>query len=86
MKVSELNSDELTALEQVLGYLNFSAGTQDPRFYSNLNLIWKGPVYLLSRDTLYGYSANRFQEKAVKVPRFRRVVERMRESEKPFTL
>ena len=52
----------------------------------NLNLIWKGPVYLLSRDTLYGYSANRFQEKAVKVPRFRRVVERMRESEKPFTL
>ena len=52
----------------------------------NLNLIWKGPIYLLSCDTLYGYSANRFQEKSVKVPRFRRVVERMRESEKPFTL
>ena len=51
MKVSELNSDELTALEQVLGYLNFSAGTQDPRFYSNLNLIWKKLTAVYPEET-----------------------------------
>ncbi|HIA61432.1 MAG TPA: hypothetical protein EYN93_00815 [Planctomycetaceae bacterium] len=51
MKVSELNSDELTALEQVLGYLNFSTGTQDPRFYNNLNLIWKKLTAVYPEET-----------------------------------
>jgi len=52
----------------------------------NLNMIWKAPVYLLSKDTLYGFAANRYQEKVVNIPEFNEVAERLRNSEKAFTL
>jgi stage V sporulation protein R len=52
----------------------------------NLNLIWKAPVALLSRDTLYAYSANSYKETKTAVPSFETVLERMQNSEKPFRL
>ncbi|MAQ89606.1 MAG: hypothetical protein CMM03_07090 [Rhodopirellula sp.] len=39
--LSDLNSEEFDALEQLLGYLNFSSGSPDPQFLSNLNVVWK---------------------------------------------
>lgn len=40
-KVSNLNSEEFDALEQLLGYLNFSSGSPDPQFLKNLNVVWR---------------------------------------------
>lgn len=38
---SERIQDERTKLfEEILGYLNFSSGTSDPRFLANLNKLW----------------------------------------------
>ena len=39
MKFSELSSVEKNAFEQVLGYINFSSGSHDPAFYSNLKTV-----------------------------------------------
>ena len=39
MQQRDLNSDVLSAIEQVLGYLNFSSGSSDPQFYRNLDII-----------------------------------------------
>ena len=52
----------------------------------NLNLIWKAPVYLLSRNWLYSFSANLFKETVVTAVRFESILERMRNSEKPFRI
>ena len=52
----------------------------------NLNLIWKAPVSLLSRDTLYSYSTNSYKETKTAVPSFETALERMQSSEKPFRL
>ena len=52
----------------------------------NLNLIWKGPVYLVSRNWLYSFSANLFKETVVTAVRFESILERMRNSEKPFRI
>ena len=50
----------------------------------NINLIWKGAVCLLTKDTLYTYSAGTFNELRAAAPRFDVVVERMQNGEKPF--
>lgn len=52
----------------------------------NLNLIWKGPVYLMSKNWLYGFSANLFKETVVTEVHFDQIQERFRRSEKPFRL
>ncbi|HBM54036.1 MAG TPA: hypothetical protein DDZ97_13130 [Deltaproteobacteria bacterium] len=52
----------------------------------NLNLIWKAPVYLISRNWLYSFSANLFKETVVTAVRFESILERMRNSEKPFRI
>lgn len=52
----------------------------------NLNLIWKAPVYLVSRNWLYSFSANLFKETVVTAVRFESILERMRNSEKPFRI
>ena len=39
MKFSELSSGEKNAFEQVLGYINFSSGSHDATFYSNLRTV-----------------------------------------------
>ena len=41
MKYRDLNSETLSAIEQVLGYLNFSSGSTDPNFFLNLDLIYR---------------------------------------------
>ncbi len=40
-QVSNLSSEEFDALEQLLGYLNFSSGSPDPQFLHNLNIVWR---------------------------------------------
>lgn len=52
----------------------------------NLNLIWKGPVSLISKNWLYSYSANLFKETVVTEISFEQVQERMRNSDKPFRI
>jgi stage V sporulation protein R len=52
----------------------------------NLNLLWKGPVYLVSRNWLYSFSANLFKETVVTELRFEKVLERMQRYEKPFKM
>ena len=52
----------------------------------NLNLIWKGSVSLLSKDTLFTYSANSFKERKASVPNFDAVCDAMSNSSKPFRL
>ena len=49
--VSNLNSEEFDALEQLLGYLNFSSGSPDPQFLSNLNIVWKHLAEQHGEDT-----------------------------------
>ncbi len=52
----------------------------------NLNMVWKGPVYLISRNWLYSFSANLFKETVVTELRFEAILERMQRSEKPFRM
>lgn len=52
----------------------------------NLNLIWKGPVSLVSKNWLYSFSANLFKETVVTEVTFEHVQERIRNSEKPFRI
>jgi len=51
MKVTELSSAELKALEQVLGYLNFSSGSEDPLFHTNLNIVWRKLTAVYPQET-----------------------------------
>ena len=41
MQHRDLNSETLTAVEQVLGYLNFSSGATDPNFLRNIDRIYR---------------------------------------------
>jgi stage V sporulation protein R len=50
----------------------------------NLNLIWKAPVALLSKDQLFAVTGNQYKSEEVKPVVFEQVVERMRRGEKPF--
>jgi stage V sporulation protein R len=50
----------------------------------NIHFIWKSAVSLISAETCYVYSANRFEEKPIVETPFEQVVERMRNNEKPF--
>ncbi len=52
----------------------------------NLNLLWKAPVYLVSRNWLYSFSANLFKETVVTELSFEKIVQRMKNSEKPFKI
>ncbi|MGK5094453.1 SpoVR family protein [Deltaproteobacteria bacterium TL4] len=53
---------------------------------TNLNMLWKGPVSLISRNWLYTFSANLFKETVVTAVTFDQIVERMHKAEKPFKL
>lgn len=50
-QVSSLNAEEFDALEQLLGYLNFSSGTPDPQFLKNLNVLWRNLAEQYPDDT-----------------------------------
>jgi len=50
----------------------------------NLNLIWKAPVALVSKDQLFAVTGNQYKSEEVKPVVFEQVVERMRRGEKPF--
>ena len=50
-QVSSLNAEEFDALEQLLGYLNFSSGTPDPQFLKNLNVLWRNLAEQFPDDT-----------------------------------
>lgn len=52
----------------------------------NINLIWKGAVYLASRGTLYGYTGGRYKEMRVGELSFETVVERIMHAKKPMEL
>ncbi|HEC17706.1 MAG TPA: hypothetical protein ENI99_14190 [Sedimenticola sp.] len=51
---------------------------------NNLNRIWKAPVYLLSKDKLYGASASGYKESTVAEVPFEAVVERLGKQQQPF--
>ena len=50
----------------------------------NLNLIWKGPVALLTKDQMFAVTGNQYKSEEVKPVPFEQVVERMRRGERPF--
>jgi len=50
----------------------------------NLNLIWKAPVTLLSKDQLFAVTGNQYRSEEVKPVVFEQVVERMQKGEKPY--
>lgn len=50
----------------------------------NLNLIWKAPVALLTKDQLFAVTGNQYKSEEVKPVSFDQVVERMRKGERPF--
>lgn len=52
----------------------------------NLNLIWKGSVYLCSRGTLFGYVGGRYKEMRIGEVPFDQVCERMSKNQKPIEL
>ena len=52
----------------------------------NLNLLWKGGVSLLSRNTLYSYVGGRHREQRIRELSFETVMERMLDSTKPLRL
>ena len=53
---------------------------------ANINLIWKGPVSLLIKDTIYSFSSGNFKRTSVEAPTFDTIVERMQCEEKPFRM
>lgn len=50
----------------------------------NINLIWKGPVSILTHGTLCQYAAGRYKETEVGELPFEEMVERMKRGEKPL--
>lgn len=50
----------------------------------NLNLIWKAPVALLTKDQLFAVTGNQYKSEEVKPVTFEQVLERMRKGERPF--
>ena len=52
----------------------------------NFYAIWKAPVYLISRQWLYGYGAEGYKESNVQKLSFEMICERMQRQKKPFRL
>ena len=52
----------------------------------NINLVWKGPVSLLCKESLYTLSAGKFKNSSVEAPEFEQIVERMQDGKRPFVL
>jgi stage V sporulation protein R len=52
----------------------------------NINMVWKGPVSLLCRESLYTLSAGKFKNSSVEAPEFDTIVERMQEGRRPFVI
>ncbi|CAM2068907.1 SpoVR family protein [Sulfidibacter corallicola] len=52
----------------------------------NLNMIWKGGISLVSKNTLYGYTGGRYREMRIPEVDFEVVVDRMRDGKKPLVL
>ncbi len=52
----------------------------------NLNVIWKGGVSMVSKNTLYGYTGGRYREMRIPEVEFEVIVERMNEGKKPLVL
>ncbi|MCB1050288.1 MAG: SpoVR family protein [Acidobacteria bacterium] len=52
----------------------------------NLNMIWKGAIYLASRGTLYGFTGGRYKEMRVGEITFERVLERIMQGKKPMEI
>ncbi len=52
----------------------------------NLNLIWKGPVSLISKNWLYSFSANLFKETVITEISFEHIQEKIHNSEQPFRI
>jgi len=50
----------------------------------NINLIWKGPVALYSRNQLYDFTTNTYKKTTVTGSSFDTVLDRMRRDEKPL--
>ncbi|PCI30430.1 MAG: hypothetical protein COB67_01930 [SAR324 cluster bacterium] len=50
----------------------------------NLNFIWKGPVSLISGNSMYTYSSSHFQDVSILEVPFERILERMQKLEKPY--
>ncbi len=50
----------------------------------NIHYLWKGPVFLVTQNTLYQYSNNRLKKVEIPEPSFESIVERMQNNEKPF--
>lgn len=50
----------------------------------NLNLIWKSPVALLTRDQLFSVTGTQYKSEETKPLAFEEVVEKMRKGEKPL--
>ena len=50
----------------------------------NINLIWKGPVCLLTKDNLYTWTAGNYNELRASAPDFETVCARMQDGEKPY--
>ncbi len=53
---------------------------------NNIKSIWKAPVYLYSKETLYSYRASKFDESKTVSLEFDSVVEKMRQHKKPFVV
>ncbi|MCP4295773.1 MAG: hypothetical protein GY786_09220 [Proteobacteria bacterium] len=51
----------------------------------NLNVIWKGPISLISGANMFTYSANNFQDISILEVPFEQIIERMQKSEKPYS-
>jgi len=51
------------ALEQVLGYLNFSSGASDPQFHAALNTCWESCSHYSGGEPLYGVVLAALREK-----------------------
>ncbi|MBN1699782.1 MAG: SpoVR family protein [Spirochaetales bacterium] len=52
----------------------------------NLNIVWKNSIYLISRNTLYSYAADRYKETIITPLSFEEVSEKMYKGAKPFKL
>ncbi len=52
----------------------------------NLNIVWKNAIFLISKNTLYSYSANRYKETIITPVSFEQITEKMLKNQKPFSL
>ncbi|MBN2440349.1 MAG: SpoVR family protein [Spirochaetales bacterium] len=52
----------------------------------NINIVWKNAVYLISKNTLYHYSAESYKETIITPLSFEEITEKMFKHQKPFKL